>query len=180
MSESSSKGKSLEQHIAKVLQKKLGARVSRDKRSGAGSHQKMDITDWYQETPFDIEAKNHKTVSIKEWMRQAKAGASLSRIPTVVFQVEEKDGQVDVLACLPFDALVDLAVQIKDLTAELADLRTPLVLPVEEAVEKAVEIKQAAGVSTCRNGHIVSPGTNKCLDKKCPYSSTYKKPKEKK
>ncbi|CAH0189696.1 putative PDDEXK endonuclease [Rhodococcoides fascians] len=175
MSTSSDKGVSLENRIAKTLQKTLGARVTRDKRSGAGSHQKMDLNDYFQDTPFDIEAKNHKTVSIKEWMRQAKAGASMSRVPTVVFAADD-----DILACLPFDALVDLAVQIRDLTAELKDLRTPTVLPVEEAVDKAVAIKQSSGISTCRNGHIVSPGSNKCLDKHCPYSSTYKKPKIKK
>ncbi|MEA9985676.1 hypothetical protein [Subtercola sp. RTI3] len=175
MSESSDKGVSLENYIEKTLRKKLGARVQRDKRSGAGSHQKMDINDYFQETPFDIEAKNHKTVAIKEWMRQAKAGASLNRIPTVVFQTD--DG---VLACLPFDDLVDLAVQIKDLTAELNDLRTPVVLGAQEAVEKAVAIKSNSGVSMCRNGHIVSPGSNHCLTKGCPYSSGYKPKKVKK
>lgn len=175
MSTSSEKGVDLEKYIAKTLQKKLGARVTRDKRSGAGSHQKMDLTDFYQDTPFDIEAKNHKTVAVKDWMRQAKAGASLSRIPTVVFQADD-----DVLACVPFDDLVDLAVQIRDLRAEITDLRTPLVLPIEAAVEKAVAVKQSSGVSTCWNGHIVSPGSSKCLDKHCQYSSTYKKPKVKK
>jgi len=175
MSVSSEKGKSLEEHIAKTLRKKLGARVQRDKRSGAGSHQKMDLTDWHMDTPFDIEAKNHKTIAIKDWMRQAKAGASLNRIPTVVFNADD-----DVLACIPFDDLVNLAVQIQDLTAEITDLRTPTVLSVGEAVEKAVAIKQPTGVSTCRNGHITSPGSNKCLDKHCAFSSTYKKLKVKK
>ncbi|BAH33182.1 putative PDDEXK endonuclease [Rhodococcus erythropolis] len=175
MSVSSEKGKSLEEHIAKTLRKKLGARVQRDKRSGAGSHQKMDLTDYFQDTPFDIEAKNHKTIAIKKWMRQTKAGTSPGRIPTLVFDVDD-----DVLACIPFDDLVNLSVQIRDLTAEIADLRTPTVLSVGEAVEKAVAIKQPTGVSTCRNGHITSPGSNKCLDKHCAFSSTYKRPKVKK
>lgn len=174
MSIASEKGKSLEDYIAKTLRKKLGARVSRDGKSGAGSHQKMDINDYFQDTPFDIEAKNHKTIAIKEWMRQAKAGSSLSRIPTVVFQADD-----DVLACVPFEDLVDLAVESKQLRAELADLRTPVVLDVQEAVGKAAAIKSTSGVSTCRAGHIVSPGSNKCLAKDCPYSSTYKKKKVK-
>ncbi|MGW6120472.1 putative PDDEXK endonuclease [Nocardia sp. NPDC055165] len=181
MSESSDKGRDLEKFIAKTLQKKLGARVSRDGKSGAGSHQKMDLVDYFQDTPFDIEAKNHKTIAIKQWMRQAKAGASLSRIPTVVFTADDDAGKPDVLACVPFTDLVDLAVQIRDLRRELADLRTPVALPVDEAVDKAVAVRQATGgVSFCRNGHIVSPGSNKCLDKKCPYSSTHKRSKEKK
>jgi|GEM_PF-5270024 len=175
MSVSSEKGKSLEEHIAKTLRKQLGARVQRDKRSGAGSHQKMDLTDWHMDTPFDIEAKNHKTIAVKKWMRQTKAGTSPGRIPTLVFDADD-----DVLACIPFDDLVNLAVQIRDLTAEIADLRTPTVLSVGEAVEKAVAIKQPTGVSTCRNGHITSPGSNKCLDKHCAFSSTHKKPKVKK
>ncbi|MFE7720109.1 hypothetical protein ACFU44_13830 [Nocardia rhizosphaerihabitans] len=133
----------------------------------------MDILDWWQETPFDIEAKNHKSVAIKEWMRQAKAGASLSRIPTVVFQTED-----DVLACLPFEDLVDLAVQIRDLTAELKTLRSPV--PTQSSLEAAVATKKATGVLVCRNGHIVAPGSSKCLIKGCPYSSTYKPKKEKK
>lgn len=173
MSVSSEKGKELEKRIATLLKKKLGARVVRDGRSGAGSHQKMDILDYYRETPFDIEAKNHKTIAIKEWMRQAKAGAGLGRIPTVVFQADD-----DVLACVPFDHLVNLAVEIKQLEGVIADLHRPVVLDAAQAVEKAVSLK-SGDVRTCRNGHIVSPGSNKCLDKKCPYSSTYKPKKSK-
>lgn len=168
MSESSEKGKSLEDYIAKTLRKKLGARVERDKRSGAGSHRKMDISDYYQDTPFDIEAKNHKTIAVKEWMRQAKAGSSFGRIPTVVFTADD-----DVLACLPFDDLVDLAAEIRQLRAEVTDLRTPIVLTPQQAVDKVSAIKRSNGVSACPNGHLVAPGTKKCLDKHCKFSSSY-------
>lgn len=170
MSESSDKGKSLEKYVAKTLRKKLGARVQRDGRSGAGSHQKMDVIDYYQDTPFDIEVKNHKTISIKEWMRQAKAGSSPSRIPTVVFNA---DG--DVLACVPFEALVDLVAESNQLRDEIEVLRTP----IEKSVAKAVEKKSSTGASTCRNGHLVSPGSTRCLMKGCPYSSSYKPKKSK-
>ncbi|MDI9960683.1 MULTISPECIES: putative PDDEXK endonuclease [unclassified Rhodococcus (in: high G+C Gram-positive bacteria)] len=196
MSVSSEKGKSLEEHIAKTLRKKLGARVQRDKRSGAGSHQKMDLTDWHMDTPFDIEAKNHKTIAIKKWMRQTKAGTSPGRIPTLVFDADD-----DVLACIPFDDLVNLAVQIRDLTAEIDDLRSPIpasrltylgdqndhgskelvVVPnPSNALSELTKRIAISGVATCRNGHIVSPGSNRCLDKHCAFSSTYKKPKVKK
>lgn len=171
MSESSKKGKDLENYIAKTLRKKLSARVVRDGRSGAGSHQKMDIKDWFQEIPFDIEAKNHKSVAIKDWMRQAKAGASVGRVPTVVFQADE-----DVLACLPFDALVDLAAEVQQLRAEVAELRKPVEL--EKSLTKTVERRQSEGAKACRNGHIVSPGSQRCLTKGCQYSSSYK-PKKK-
>lgn len=170
MSESSDKGKSLEKYVAKTLRKKLGARVQRDGRSGAGSHQKMDVVDYYQDTPFDIEVKNHKTISIKEWMRQAKAGSSPSRIPTVVFNADD-----DVLACVPFEALVDLVVESNQLRDEIKVLRTP----IEKSVAKAVEKKSSTGASTCRNGHLVSPGSARCLMKGCPYSSSYKPKKSK-
>lgn len=172
MSESSKKGKTLENYIAKTLRKKLGARVQRDGRSGAGTHQKMDINDYYQETPFDIEAKNHKVVSIKEWMRQAKAGASPSRIPTVVFQADD-----DVLACVPFESLVDLAAEVQQLREEIRMLRAPV--QAEQAVAGVVATKTAQGVKTCRNGHLTSPGSDKCLSKGCPYSTSYKPRKSK-
>ncbi|MFI2837590.1 hypothetical protein [Mycolicibacterium sp. PDY-3] len=172
MSESSEKGVSLENHVAKTLRKKLGARVERDKRSGAGSHRKMDISDFYQDTPFDIEAKNHKTIAVKEWMRQAKAGSSLGRIPTVVFNADD-----DVLACLPFDALVDMAAEIQQLKAEITDLRTPIVLTPDQAIEKVSETKRIAGAQTCPSGHLVAPGTKKCLDKHCKFSSSYNRKK---
>lgn len=172
MSESSKKGKSLENYIAKTLRKKLGARVQRDGRSGAGTHQKMDINDYYQETPFDIEAKNHKTVSIKEWMRQAKSGASPNRIPTVVFMADD-----DTLACLPFDALVDLVAESQQLRDEIKMLRAPV--EVERAVAGVVAKKTTAGVQACKNGHLTSPGSDKCLAKGCPYSTSYKPKKSK-
>ncbi|WEX02758.1 hypothetical protein [Rhodococcus sp. RCBS9] len=155
----------------------------------------MDLNNFYGDIPFDIEAKNHKTIAIKDRMRQAKAGASLNRIPTVVFNADD-----DVLACIPFDDLVNLAVQIRDLTAEIDDLRSPIPasrltylgdqndngnkeLVVEpnpsNALSELTKRIAISGVATCRNGHIVSPGSNRCLDKHCAFSSTYKKPKVK-
>lgn len=177
MSESSQKGKSLEDYIAKTLRKKLGARVERDKRSGAGSHQKTDIRDFYQDTRFDIEAKNHKTVAIKDWMRQAKAGSSPHRVPTVVFMADD-----EALACLPFDDLVDLAAEIQQLQEEIKVLRTPLVQQDRvDGLSKLIQtVDKMQQHPQCRNGHLVAPGSTKCLAKGCPYSSSYKAKKVKK
>lgn len=170
MSLASDKGRNLEKQVAAILRKKLGARVERDKRSGAGSHQKMDISDWYQDTPLDLEIKNHKVIKIREWFKQCLAGSSLSRVPTVVFAMDE-----EVMAVLRFSDLVDLIAETQQGREEIKLLRTPVVVPgLKQAVEKAAERETA-----CRNGHITSPGSNKCLAKGCPYSSSYKAKKVK-
>jgi hypothetical protein len=178
VSESSEKGKILEDLVAKTLRKKLGVQVQRDKRSGAGSHQKMDINDWWQSTPLDIEVKNHAAVNIKQWMRQAKAGASLGRIPTVVFSA---DG--DVLATLPFDDLVDLLLMCQQSDAEVKRLREPIVktaegVPVDIRNIKPSELKGTS--RECRGGNLVSPGEKKCLVKSCTYCHPKKTKGEKK
>lgn len=172
MSESSEKGKNLENDVAKLLHKKLGAQVSRDKRSGAGSHQKMDIADWFKDVPLDIEVKNHKIIKLPEWMRQAKAGASVGQIPTVVFAL---DGEM--MAALQFPAVVDMMAEIKQLRAEVASLRAPV---VPAGLPEVAADKVARGALSCRNGHLLSPGATKCLAKGCVYSSSYKAKKEKK
>lgn len=172
MSESSEKGRSLEEQVAKLLRKKLGVQVSRDKRSGAGSHQKMDISDWFKDVPLDIEVKNHKTIKLPEWMRQSKAGASVGQIPTVVFAL---DG--DVIAALPFADVVDMMAELNQLRAEVASLRAPV---VPAGLPEVAAVKVARGEPTCRNLHLLSPGATKCLAKGCPYSSSYKAKKEKK
>ncbi|MET4003907.1 hypothetical protein ABIB48_002645 [Arthrobacter sp. UYCu511] len=178
MSESSEKGKSLENQVAKLLKKKLGARVSRDKRSGAGSHQKMDISDYFQDTPLDIEVKNHKTIKIKEWWRQAVSGASFSRIPTVVFQADD-----EVLATIRFSDLVDLIAETQQHKVEIKKLRAPIVKIATGEVVDQDHIKPSESRSSwkeCRAGNIVSPGEKKCLVKDCPYCSNKKPKKEKK
>jgi Holliday junction resolvase len=181
MSESSEKGRSLENYIAKTLQKKLGARVKRDGKSGAGSHQKMDISDYYRDTPLDIEAKNHKTIKLGEFWDQTVAGASMGRIPTLVVQLKDEP-----LAVLRFEDLVNFLVEIKDANATIADLRRPMnSLQVSEPILVKIDSAMAkklkkAGFSACRNGHIIAEGQSHCLAKGCPYSAGYKAKKIKK
>ncbi|NHW45920.1 hypothetical protein HAV21_03280 [Paenarthrobacter sp. MSM-2-10-13] len=178
MSVSSEKGVSLENEVAKILKKKLGARVSRDKRSGASSHQKMDLTDYFQDTPLDIECKNHKTIKIKEWFRQALAGASFSRIPTVVFQADD-----ELLATVRFTDLVDLIAETQQTREEVKRLSAPITIPKplsNEIDHLATKAAASGSYKTCRNGHIISDGQLKCLAKGCQFSAGYKPKKEKK
>lgn len=192
MSQSSKRGKDFETEIAKILQKKLGARVIRDGRSGAGSHQKNDIKDWHRDVPFDIECKDQEAIKIKEWMRQAEQAASFGRVPCMVFRMDGK-----AYATLPFDALVDLAVEIADLQAALDDMRNPThstakakglqrtrnAAKTREAIEPdtmaAVDKKRSQGANTDRNGHITDQW-GYCATKGCQYSRGYKPPKGKK
>lgn len=177
MSESSEKGVSLENFVAKTLQKKLGARVSRDKRSGAGSHQKMDINDYFQDTRLDVECKDQKIISIKQWFKQAAGGASLNRVPTVVFRAGD-----EVLATVRFIDLVDLLSELRDTDAALKQAREPIVKTAESVPKAVGEIKPSAARSTwteCRGGNMVSPGEKKCLVKTCPYCSNKKVKKAK-
>lgn len=178
MSESSEKGVKLEKYVAKLLQKNLGARVSRDKRSGAGSHQKMDLNDFYQDTPLDIECKNQKTIKIKEWWRQTISGSSFSRIPTLVFQADD-----EVLATIRFSDLVDLIAETQQHKVEIKKLRAPIVKIATGEVVDPDHIKPSESRSSwkeCRAGNIISPGEKKCLVKSCPYCSNKKVQKEKK
>lgn len=165
MSVSSEKGKSLEDEVAKILKKKLGARVSRDKRSGAGSHQKNDITDYFQDTPLDIECKNHATIKIREWWKQTIAGASFSRVPTLVFQADN-----EVLATLRFSDLVDLIAETQQNRGEIKRLKEPVIMTGAGEIVKPSDIKAGPSRnewSECRGGNMVSPGEKKCLVKTC-------------
>lgn len=172
MSASSDKGRSLEEHVAKTISKKLGAQVARDNRSGAGSHQKNDISDWFEAFPFSTEVKNTKVLKLPEWWRKTVYNASVGRPALIVFALDD-----DVLATLPFDAVVDLVAEVKQLRTEIATLRGSV---VPAGLPEAATSKVARGATTCRNGHLLSPGSNKCLAKGCQYSSSYKPAKVKK
>ncbi|WIE74519.1 hypothetical protein [Curtobacterium sp. MCSS17_007] len=183
MSESSEKGKSLENYIAKTLQKKLGARVKRDGKSGAGSHQKMDISDYFRDTPFDIEAKNHKTIKLGEFWGQTVAGASMGRVPLLVVQLKDEP-----LAVLRFDDLVNIVAELKEANETIADLRRPMSHDIPRTREEVLEqietvfapAKKDDDTKTCRNGHMIAPGQTRCLAKGCQYSFGYKAKKIKK
>lgn len=196
MSDAFDRGRDTEREVAAVLRKKLGARVQRDSRSGAGVH-KADIRDYYQELPIFIECKDQETIKVKEWMRQTIDGASFNQVPTLVFRMDTA-----LMACVPFPDLVNLLVEIADLRAEVDDLRQPVhssgvtqpptismhsqakklskktetaLIEVGKAVTKQVE----RGAKVCKNGHIVDD-YGYCLQTGCKYSRGYRSPKGKK
>src|SRR3954467_8644600 len=154
MSLASTKGKHLELEVAGILRKKLGARVTRDKQSGAGVS-KQDIRDYYSDLPFSIECKDQETVQIKSWMRQAIDATSFHQVPTLVFRMDE-----EIIAAVRFSDLVDLAVEIADLRAELDDLRQPVVathgnvpaLVIRDVVKAVTKKKAVDAVRTDANG----------------------------
>lgn len=200
MSAAFDRGRDAEREVAALMRRKLGARVVRDKQSGAGIN-KSDISDYFGETRLAVEVKDQQTLKIKEWMRQAQAAASAGQIPTLAFRMES-----DLMACIPFDELLNLLAEIKDLRKEVNTLRTPM--PVDEGVRKLANTfrpdsrnvvvaarafgKQAAaklaaeaagkkiarGATTCRNGHLTDD-FGYCLQNKCPFSRGYKAPKAK-
>jgi Holliday junction resolvase len=187
MSNSSARGLYLERQVAGILRKKLGAKVQRDSRSGAGVN-KSDISDYYQQIPLHLEIKNQETVKIKEWFRQASDAASFTQAPTVVFAAEE-----EVLACLRFSDLVNFMVEIADQKAEIDDLRTPIeardlghaaretgrsMKHFAEVAAPAVKKKKSQGAKMCRNGHIADE-YGYCQQKDCKYSRGYRPPKVK-
>lgn len=47
----------------------------------------------------------------------------------------------------------------------------------ERAVEKVSETRRYGGYQSCPSGHLVAPGTTKCLDKHCKFSSSYNRKK---
>ena len=188
MSESSDRGKHFELKVAAILRKKLGAKVMRDRRSGAGTN-RADISDYYQSIPLHLELKDQETLKVKEWFRQAEDAASFTQAPTVVFAMDE-----EVLCCLRFSDLVNFLVEIADQKAEIDDLRSPLHQTVDQAVEilaagkgeKLETVKKRLNESIsrsktvfCKSGHV-SDQWGYCMQVKCPCSRGYKKPKGKK
>lgn len=179
MSVAFDRGRDTEREVAALLRKKLGVRVMRDSRSGAGIH-KADIRDYYGELPVFIECKDQETLKVKEWMRQTQEGATFNQVPTLVFRMD-----TELIACLPFTDLVNFLLEIADLRAEVADLRLPVanfvapkIVPTEK-IGAAVEDKIERGGKLCKNGHIVDDW-GYCLQPDCKFSRAYKPRKVKK
>lgn len=190
MSEAFDKGRTFERKVASILRSKLGARVVRDRRSGAGVN-KSDISDYYQEIPLHLEIKDQETIKIKEWFRQADAASSFNMAPTVVLHADE-----EVLAVIRFSDLVNFLVEIADQKAEIDDLHAPQQLPAPTGlglpdevpkelqaidpakVAKVINQKKATATRLCKNGHIADD-YGYCQQLSCKYSRGYRPPKAK-
>jgi hypothetical protein len=93
------------------------------------------------------------------------AGASISRIPTVVFTSDD-----EVLATVRFSDLVDLIAEAQQHQVEIKRLKEPVLMTGTGEIITPADIK--AGPSRnewteCRGGNMVSPGEKKCLVKTC-------------
>lgn len=176
MSESSERGKAFEKKIAKILRQKLGVKVERDKRSGAG-HNKQDISDWMNELPIKLELKDQKTIKVREWMRQAVNATVAGQVPVMAFATDD-----ETLACIRFSDLLDFLVEIRDQKAEIALLRRPvhvideaemtdLSIMSDETLEVGGKVKKSH--YECRGGHV-SDKYGYCQQLTCGYSRGYK------
>ena len=170
------KGREFEKEVAKITRQKMG-KGQRDNKSGANWFRKADIIT--PNLPLFIEAKDHATLKMKEWYRQAREGASPTETPVVVYR---QDG--DVMAAIKYEDLLDLFVQIADQSAEINQLRKPMTVeipqdPYQVPRKPVVPEGYKGEVSICGNGHL-SDKNGYCQQRDCKYSRTYRKPKAKK
>lgn len=182
MSDAYNKGKTYEMHIAKLIRRKADKGSMRNRSSHTNGARRADV---FTNLPIHVEAKHHENVRIKEWMEQAEAASNFGQTAVVAFRIDEHD-----YACLNFNDLLDLFVQIADQQLEIEDLRAPIeklqtVPPVvvrtkdeaEEAIKPVVEQKKIERTVMCRAGHL-SDEYGYCMQKDCKFSRSYK-PKKK-
>lgn len=180
------KGKEYELHVSKLIRRKADKGSMRNRSSHTGGTRRSDI---FTDLPIHVEAKHHESVRIKEWMEQAEAASHGYQTAVVAFRIDDND-----YACLNFNDLLDLFVQIADQQAEINDLRRPVEQPVvkpkkaaENARHDAVRMansavqkkKKTESVKLDRNGHIADE-YGYCMQKGCKYSRHYTPPKAKK
>ena len=131
-----------------------------------------------------MEIKDQETIKLKEWMRQTIGNASYSRIATLVLRMDE-----EIIAAVKFEDLLNMAVELRDARAELADLRRPdnPVTPLDArgaelagnaSIGKVVSRAVERGSGTCRNGHLADTW-GYCLQLGCKFSRSYRPPKSK-
>ena len=189
MGEAYNKGKAYEMHVSKLIRRKADKGSMRNRSSHTGGTRRADI---FTDLPIHVEAKHHESVRIKEWMEQAEAASNFGQTAVVAFRIDEHD-----YACLNFNDLLDLFVQIADQQLEIEDLRAPIVADtkvdvmiaetrkartdigeIKDGVEKLVEKKKAdTKTYSCRAGHI-SDEYGYCMQKGCKYTRGYKPPKK--
>jgi hypothetical protein len=86
MSEASERGRNFELRIARLL-RRYGVKAYRNTRSGAGAVYKADI-----DSPgfrFSLEAKDQKTIKLREWWGQAVSATPSYKLPMLVVATDE-------------------------------------------------------------------------------------------
>ena len=106
------KGKVFERLVADTLKKKFGIEVRRTPSQERWKVRNQGDVNAMGESivnRFHWEAKNHATVSIKEWYKKAKDDCGYSRIPVVVFRVPNTDM---ILTTLSLDDLCKVILEL--------------------------------------------------------------------
>lgn len=104
------KGKLLEHHICERLADTgLDVRAKRSPGSGNGNREKADIDTCIEINGrnLGIEAKNHKTIAIPAWWKQAQKLEVLGREPVLAFKLP-RDPLESTLVVIYFETLLEL------------------------------------------------------------------------
>ncbi len=104
------KGKLLENHVAdRLAETGLDARAKRDGASGAGNREKSDVSTDIQINGrnIGIECKNHKTLHIPEWWKQAKKLETLGQEPVLIYKIPH-DPLEGTLVTIYFETFLEL------------------------------------------------------------------------
>lgn len=110
MSYAKEKGKMLENHVADlIISKGLDSRAKRDGASGAGNREKGDVSTSMMilNQNAGIECKNHNTLHIPEWWKQAQKLESLGREPMLVYKLKGT-GFENTLCTMYLDTVLEL------------------------------------------------------------------------
>lgn len=181
MGPNNDRGRQFEDKIARLTRAKVDKSARRNAGSHSNWHRRSDI---FTSLPLHIEAKDHETIKIKEWFRQADDAASFGETPVVVFHDDE-----NIMAVLKYDDLLNFMVEIADLKAEVEDLQKPsielpelrprLITTKEDAAIVARQLGESVAKTTskCRAGHIADQ-YGFCMQTKCKYSRGYRPPKK--
>lgn len=105
MANANRKGKDYERRIAKKINSALGTNLRRTPLSG-GMELKGDILETNPDSPlyrYHLELKNHKTLAIPGWWKQATSDCPLSKIPALGFNLKGTD-----MICIELDTFLEI------------------------------------------------------------------------
>ena len=109
------KGKELEDFVAdKLVEYGLDSKARRDGGSGSGTREKGDVCTSAQllGRNLGIEVKNHETLHIPEWWKQAEKLEVLGREPVLVYKLPNRNPRV-VLVSIYLETFLDMLVALQ-------------------------------------------------------------------